>query len=70
MASSFGMPCVKRNFLFLMTGVGKGIFNAFVGTLLFMNDDTPSIIMGWAMIVSGLIFIFLSKVKKMSDEDM
>ena len=65
------MPCVGRNFFFLMTGVGKGIFNCFVGTLLFLNeDDGAATIMGWAMIGSGCAFIFLSKVKNMSDDDM
>ena len=54
-----------------MTGVGKGIFNCFVGTLLFLNeDDGMAQIMGWAMIGAGLAFIFLSKVKNMSDDDM
>ena len=71
MGSSFMMPCVKRNFFFLMTGVGKGGFNIFVGTLLFMNKgDTASFLMGWAMIASGCVFLFLSKVKNMSDEDL
>ena len=70
MASSFQMPCVKVNFFFLMTGVGKGLFNMFVGTLLFLNYTTSSTIMGWAMIASGAIFLFLSKVKNMSDDDL
>ena len=35
LASSFGHRCVRRNFLFMMTGVGRGLFNIFVGTLLF-----------------------------------
>ena len=71
MASSFNMPCVGRNFFFLMTGIGKGIFNIFVGTLLFLNEnDGMATLMGWAMIGSGLAFIFLSKVKNMSDDDM
>ena len=70
MASSFGMPCIKRNFAFLLTGLGKGIFNIFVGTLLFTNSDAGSKIMGWAMVASGCVFLFLSQVKKMTDEDM
>ena len=70
MGSSFQMPCVKRNFFFLMTGLGKGFFNMFVGTLLFLNGDTASDLMGWAMIISGCIFIFLSRVKNMSDSDL
>ena len=70
------MACVKRNFLFLMSGLGKGFFNIFIGTLLFLNHDSAgktdmfNTIMGSAMIVGGLGFIFLSKVKNMSDEDM
>ena len=53
-----------------MTGVGKGLFNVFVGTLLFLNAETMSYIMGGAMIGAGAIFLFLSKVKKMSDDDL
>mmetsp|Transcript_16079 Transcript_16079/g.24978 ORF Transcript_16079/g.24978 Transcript_16079/m.24978 type:complete len:139 (-) Transcript_16079:167-583(-) len=70
MASSCNVPCVKRNFFFLLTGVGKGVFNIFSGSLLFINSSTPFIILGWAMIASGLIFIFLSKVKNMTDDDL
>ena len=76
MASSFNMPCVEKNFLFLSTGMGKGVFNLFVGSLLFTITSTPNQshlvenIMGGAMIGSGCIFIFLSKVKKMEDEDL
>ena len=70
------MACVKRNFLFLLSGIGKGVFNIFIGTLLFLNHDSAgktsiyNQAMGAALLVSGLIFIFLSKVKNMSDEDM
>ena len=53
-----------------MTGIGKGLFNVFVGTLLFLNADTMSYIMGGAMILSGFVFLFLSKVKNMSDDDL
>ena len=42
MASSFNMPCVEKNFLFLSTGIGKGLFNVFVGTLLMINQDEDS----------------------------
>ena len=73
--SSFGHKCVRRNFLFMMTGVGKGFFNIFVGSLLFFTNERGKIlstntIMGSAMIFAGLIFIFLSKHKKLSDEDI
>ena len=64
------MPCIKTNFYFLLTGVGKGTFNIFVGTLLFLDDDALYTLTGWAMIASGLIFIFLSKVKNMTDDDL
>jgi hypothetical protein len=37
MASSINMPCIARNFFFILTGKGKGLFNIFVGTLLFLN---------------------------------
>lgn len=75
MASSFNMPCVEKNFFFLCTGLGKGCFNVFVGSLLLINmrENQPEIsqaIMGFSMIGSGLIFIFLSKVKKMEDDDL
>ena len=71
MASVFMMPCVKTNFYFLMTGVGKGLFNIFTGTLLLLNvGSTASTIMGYSMIASGLVFIFLSKFKNMSDDEM
>ena len=77
MASSFNMPCVEKNFLFLSTGMGKGVFNFFVGSLLFCivdpretKGDLVNQMMGIAMMASGLIFVFLSKVKKMEDEDL
>ena len=72
MASTFNMPCVKRNFMFMLTGIGKGVFNIFVGLLIYVTNkgNTPGIIMGGAMIFSGCIFIFLSKYKNMSDDDL
>ena len=76
MASSFNMPCVEKNFLFLSTGLGKGVFNFFVGSLLLTiktpggDSDLVNEIMGASMMASGCIFVFLSKVKKMEDEDL
>ena len=69
------MTCVRRNYLFLMTGIGRGCFNIFVGTLLFFTQDPSSTLsvgffMGWAMILAGFIFLFLSKYKQLSDEDI
>ena len=44
---------------------------------MFLNDGAAgngggamNLIAGWALIASGLAFLFLSKVKNMSDEDM
>ena len=74
MASSFNMPCIARNFLFLLTGVGKGTFNIFVGGLLFVTDAREGFsldtVMGIAMVAAGLVFLFLSIVKKMSDDEL
>ena len=70
MASSINMPCIARNFFFILTGVGKGLFNIFIGTLLFLNDPgnfSPSMVLGWMFVVSGLVFLFFSYFKKMSD---
>ena len=65
------MPCIARNFLFLLTGVGKGLFNLFVGGLLFISDDSVmDKIMGFTMVGAGCVFLFLSTVKKMSDDDL
>ena len=70
-ASSFQMEVVRKNFLFLMTGTGKAAFNIFVGTLCFITSQkATSYIMGTAMILSGCVFIFFSKYKEMSDEDL
>ena len=54
-----------------MTGVGKGVFNIFVGFLMIVKSQAlPSWLMGIAMILAGILFIFLSKYKEMSDEDL
>ena len=69
------MPCIKTNFMFLMTGIGKGLFNIFVGAVLFISDKEESSfsadkIMAWAMIAAGGVFLFLSMVKKMTDDEL
>ena len=69
MGSSFNMPCVARNFYFILTGLGKGFFNIFCGCLLFLDaDDGFSLAMGVVMIVTGVLFIFLSRCRHMSDD--
>lgn len=73
MGSSVNMPCIGRNFFFLLTGVGKGVFNIFIGTLLFLNQPgafSASVVLGWTFIFSGLIFLLLSCCKKMSDDEL
>ena len=71
--SSMNIPCVARNFFFLLTGIGKGTFNIFVGFLLFLNrpkEFSPSQFLGWILIVSGIIFFLLAWCKQMTDEDL
>lgn len=72
MASSFNMPCVQRNFLLLMTGIGKGLFNIFVGVLLVItaSGKLEGLIGGCAIAASGCIFLFLSYFKNMKDDDL
>lgn len=74
MGSSCNIGCISRNFYMILTGGGKGLFNMFVGLLLFMNygSKTPIYIpiVGVLLVVSGLIFIFLSKCTHMSDETL
>ena len=71
MGSSFNMPCVARNFYFILTGIGKGCFNLFCGLLLFIDmDNMFSLIMGILMFSSGIIFIFLSRCRHMSDDQL
>lgn len=55
--------------------MGKGTFNIFVGLLLLVDTSDGSTkvmdnIAGYAIIASGCIFIFLSKIKNMKDEDI
>ena len=50
--------------------MGKGLFNLFVGSLILINDDVFAKIVGACLIGSGILFLFLSKVKKLSDEDL
>ena len=73
MGSSINMPCIGRNFFFLLTGVGKGVFNIFVGTLLFLNRPgsfSPSVVLAFCFIFSGLVFLSLSCCKKMTDDEL
>ena len=73
MGSSINMPCIGRNFFFLLTGIGKGVFNIFVGTLLFLNNPgqvSASAVLGWAFIFSGIVFMSLACCKKMTDEEL
>ena len=73
MATGCGLKCVRRNFLFMMTGLGKGLFNIFVGTLLLNNNSGKfgvAMILGWILFGCGAIFIFLSFCKQMTDDDL
>tara|TARA_B110000285_G_C14908034_1_gene506517 strand:+ start:376 stop:657 length:282 start_codon:yes stop_codon:yes gene_type:complete len=73
--SSFGLNVIKKNLLFMSTGYGKGFFNIFVGMFLFFNSEngdwfSANGIAGGAIIICGLIFIFLSKFKDLSESDL
>ena len=69
--ASFNMPCIARNFYFILTGLGKGAFNFFCGLLLLIDDDRwESRIMAIIMLASGIVFVFLSRCRHMSDEQL
>ena len=73
MLSSCNLKLIKENFLFLLTGTGKGLFNIFVGSLLFIVNNQATLmqtLMGIGLCVSGLIFLFLSCWKNVSDEEL
>ena len=69
--------CIRNNFLFLLTGTGKGVFNIFVGCVIFyVGEGTGStfdlfnIIVGWTCIGTGLVFVFLAQVRQLSEADI
>ena len=65
------MPVVARDFYFIQTGMGKGCFNLFCGLLMCCDiDEFYSKIMAFCMIISGITFIFLSRCRHMSDEQL
>ena len=57
-----------------MTGMGRGMFNLYVGGLLFLSkgdkQSIGNIVMGIAMLGAGCIFVFLSKFKQISDDEI
>ena len=72
-ASHINMPCIRRNFFFILTAYGKGTFNIFVGSLLFLNDPgvfSASLLLGITLCITGLVFLILSCLKKVTDEDL
>ena len=75
LASSFGFGCIKRNFLFMLTGKGKGLFNIFVGSIIIACDTGKSVAwynyaMGGASMGTGLLFIGLSTCRNMTDDQL
>ena len=69
-AASFGAKFVIENYLFIMTGKGRGLFNIFVGSLLFITTaktTVASLIMGILLCLSGLFILYLSCCNKMTD---
>ena len=72
-SSSFGAKFVVENYLFIMTGKGRGIFNIFVGTLLFITTakaSVASVVMGILLCCSGVFILFLSCYTGMSDVEI
>jgi hypothetical protein len=57
-----------------MTGIGKGLFNIFVGSILLnigLSDSSIlNKVMGPCIMGSGFIFLFLSLFRNMSDEEL
>ena len=73
--SSFNMPCISRNFFMILTGGGKGLFNIFVGLLLYItagyeNNYIFDLLVGILLVSSGIFFLFLSKCSNMSDDQL
>ena len=72
------MKCIKNNFLFLLTGLGKGLFNIFVGCILFYTTASNGTakrsittdIAGYVCIGSGLMLLFLSRFKMISEANI
>ena len=59
----------------ILTGGGKGLFNIFVGLLLYItagdeNNKFFNILVGAFLVLSGIFFIFLSKCSNMTDEQL
>ena len=58
----------------MSSGYGKGCFNVFTGMFLFFDSDTgiftPNNICGACITFSGIVFIFLSKFKDLSESDL
>ena len=58
----------------MLSGAGRGAFSVFVGMSLFFNVNqldgflNYDTIMGLVMMTGGLIFIFMSRFREMSDE--
>ena len=68
------MKCIRNNFLFLLTGKGKGTFNIFVGCILFFANavktsgrNVVTDVAGYVCVGSGLGMIFLSVFKMTSE---
>lgn len=73
MAASFGAKFVMENYLFMVTGKGRGLFNIFVGSLLFLTTAKATIastIMGVALCLAGLFILYLSCCGRMTDVEI
>mmetsp|Transcript_18284 Transcript_18284/g.13130 ORF Transcript_18284/g.13130 Transcript_18284/m.13130 type:complete len:138 (-) Transcript_18284:272-685(-) len=69
--SFFKFKWIEANFLFLQTPLGKGLFDIFISSMLFVNlDETWNIVLGSFFGAVGIILVCLSCCcKKPEDAD-
>ena len=73
MASTTNNKQIGRNYFFLLTGKGKGVFMMLIGTMLLLNRPgitTPSMIAGFVYIGVGSLIVFASFCKVMTDDGL
>ena len=68
--SFFKFKWIEENFLFLHTPLGKGFFDIFISSMLFVNlDVTWNIVFGSIFGVVGIVLVCLSCCCKKPAED-
>merc|ERR1711935_111056 len=72
-ASCFGAKFIINDYLFIMTGKGRGCFNIIVGLLIFITNPrttVPEYLMGFLLLFSGMFILFLTLCTKASNDDI